>query len=173
MGVYVHLDALAAPERMLAHEEFTSLVLELAQDSTVTFPLTIASGVMTYEREDDLRNAHELTGADGYSLDDSTTTWYSGSDHAEIKGALQRLSYGQADICAGFHLYPTLYALTAPRLLAFTSSNSSDVQYLTAAHICMMGSRKLPAPFPTPFSYHYYEILDKYYGPLQLVYTHF
>jgi hypothetical protein len=144
----------------------------MAQDSKVDLPVVIASGVMSYPLEADPEGEYELMS--GYAIsddDDTMTVRYSGSEYAEMKVALERLPYGQEDILVSFCIYPTLYALKEPHMIAFTNAYDDDVEYLTAAHICEMGSQKRTAPLPTSFSYH--KLLKKYYGAVQLAFTYF
>jgi len=197
MGVYVHLDALAAPDRMLTHDEFIAPVLELTQDSSVDFPALIASGPMTELRDNDPQGAHTLVPvfvpwalksdatavasmtfpfegtqyfANEIGPEENAMVWYLGSDQAAIRATLASMPYGEADIFVGFQVYPSLFALTEPRLIAYTNSYDDTVEYLTAAHICKMGHHKREAPLPNEFSY--YKTLKKYYGAaLQLAFT--
>jgi len=170
MSVTIHLTGVAAPDRMLTHEEFTSLILEAAQDKENTLPIWIASGVMTTRYEGDLdEQAHELVSR--YDYDDAAmTVWYEGSDLADIETALKRMPYGREDILVDFQIYPTFYALTEPRTIAFTSAYDDSVEYMTAAHLCNMGHQKREAPIPTQFSS--YKLLRKYYGVVQLAYEY-
>jgi len=158
---------------MLTHEEFTALILALAQHNDVALPLTIISGAMSKPLEDDPEHAHEL--ADTYdvfvmSRDGKATQWYHGSDLMAIESALARIPYGQEDIYVTFR-GPELYALTEPRVIAFTNAYDGAVEYATSAHACYMGSRKREAPLITSFGY--YKLLGTYFGPLQFVYTYF